>query len=95
MATFTVPTYDVPLSGRLGQLGFSFPRSFMVVIDTGDGVTTFPGTEGLVDPDDIFDVAADGSGDNGKAVFRAGRTYTITAGENTLLDSAGYSDYLS
>lgn len=36
--------------------------------------------------------AADaGSGDDGRAVFQGGITYTITAGEDTILKAAGYT----
>ena len=90
---FQVPTYEQPIDNRLGEYGISFPVSLQVVIDGDDNVTPFPGAEGLRDPDDMFDVAKDGSGDNGKAVFRQGRTYVITEGEKTLLDAAGYGDF--
>jgi hypothetical protein len=32
-----------------------------------------------------------GSGDNGRAVFTGGRTYTVTAEEETILLAAGYT----
>lgn len=80
---------------RLGEYGISFPVSYTVIINTSDVVTPFPGATGLVDPDSIYDVAKAGSGEGGYAVFRFGKTYTITAGENTLLDAAGYDAYLA
>lgn len=72
----------------------AFPVSFTVLINTSDEVTPYPGAEGLIDPDQIFDVAKAGSGDNSQAVFRQGRTYTITGTEETLLTSAGYGSHI-
>jgi hypothetical protein len=41
-------------------------------------------------PDDH--IAADtGSGEAGQAVFRGAHTYTVTAGEDTILTAAGYT----
>jgi hypothetical protein len=93
--TFTVPTYNQPIDNVLGEFGVAFPVSFTVVIDTSDVVTPYPGAEGLIDPDQIFDVAKAGSGDNSLAVFRQGRTYTINGTENTLLAAAGYGAHLT
>ena len=90
MPSFTVPTFDVPVDNELGKHGISFPRSYTVVIASGVA-TPSPGAYGLVDPDDIFDVADVGSGEGGMAVFRYGLTYTVTAGEETILTTAGYT----
>jgi hypothetical protein len=38
-----------------------------------------------------LDLIKSGSGDFGKALFRRGKTYTITAGEGTILTNAGYT----
>jgi hypothetical protein len=40
---------------------------------------------------DQFNNADAGSGENGLAVFRGGVTYTVTAGEDTILTAAGYT----
>lgn len=90
MATFTVPTFDVPYDSPLGRHGLSFPRSYTVVIASGVA-TPFPGANGLVDPDDMGDVADAGSGVGGKAIFRFGKTYTVTTDEQTALETAGYT----
>lgn len=90
MSTFTVPTYEVPVPNELGRHGLSFPRSYTVII--ADGVATAaPGASGLVDPDSIYDIADAGSGEAGLAVFLHGKTYTVTAGEVTILEAAGHT----
>ena len=98
MATFTSPSYEQPVGSALGRWGTGFLVGYTVVIhDADDSVTTFPGATGLVDDkaggsqDQLYSVAKAGSGDHGKAVFRMGRTYTITAAEDTLLKAAGYT----
>lgn len=90
MATFTPPTFDTPYDNELGRFGLSWPTGYMVVIDTEDNVTPYPGAIGLTDPDQTADVAADGSGDGGLAIFSSGRTYTVNSTEETLLTGAGY-----
>ena len=90
MPTFTVPTYDMIYKNELGRFGLSWPVSYTVVI-ASEVVTPLPGGVGLVDPDDMSTVADAGSGEGGLAIFRAGLTYTITAGEQTILDAAGYT----
>lgn len=88
MASFTPPTRDEPVQNRLGDYGIEFQVGKVVWIATaGDAVTE---TESLRDPEDI-DLAKTGSGDFGKAIFRRGKTYTITAGEGTILTNAGYT----
>ena len=88
MATFTPPTRDEPIQNRLGQFGVSFPVGKVVyILDDDDSVVE---TESFVDPDTV-DLMKAGSGDLGKALFRRGITYTITAGEQTILDDAGYT----
>jgi hypothetical protein len=88
MATFTPPTRNEPIQNRLGQFGVSFPVGKVVyILDDDDSVVE---TESFVDPDTVALMKA-GSGDLGKALFRRGITYTITAGEQTILDDAGYT----
>lgn len=90
MPTFTPPTYDQPVDNVLGKWGISFPVSYAVVINASDEVTPYPGATGLADPDQLSAVAKAGSGDGGYAIFRQGRTYTITTEEKDLLEGAGY-----
>jgi hypothetical protein len=47
-------------------------------------------TAWIHDPEDI-NLAKDGTGDFGKAIFRRGITYTISASEDTILQGAGYT----
>lgn len=91
MATFTPPTFDTPYDNELGRHGLSWPTSFTVIIDSDDNVTPYPGAVGLRDPVDLYDVAKAGSGEGGYAVFRFGKTYTVTSEEETLLTGAGYT----
>lgn len=76
---------------ELGRFGLSWPVGYMVIINTSDVVTAYPGAIGLQDPTDIWDVAKAGSGENGYAVFAHGKTYTIDGTESTLLTNAGYT----
>jgi hypothetical protein len=60
------------------------------ILDADDSVVE---TETFVDGNGLgntLDLIKAGSGDFGKALFRRGQTYTITAGEETILDAAGY-----
>lgn len=87
MAQFTPPTRDEPLENELGRHGLAFPVGKVVwIADADDAVSE---TDTITDPDTI-DLAKAGSGDFGKAIFRRGITYTITAGEDTILTGAGY-----
>jgi len=80
--------YEEPIKNRLGDYGVAFPVGLVVwIADADDAVTE---TSSIRDPEDIA-LAKSGSGDFGKAIFRRGLTYTITAGEQTLLDAAGYT----
>jgi hypothetical protein len=88
MPTFTPPTYEQPVNNRLGQHGVAFPVGKVVWIRASDDEVIE--TTLIVDPTDI-DAAKAGSGDFGKAIFRRGKTYTVTAGEETLLLAAGYT----
>ena len=101
MATFTPPTYttaylpetvghDADLS--LFRWYDGITREYVVII-TSSTPSTYPG---VVSPS-VSDLAgADtGSGENGLAIFRGGRAYTITSAENTALTNAGYTDELS
>jgi hypothetical protein len=88
MPSFTPPTRDEPLQNRLGQHGVAFPVGKVVwIADADDAVTE---TETIRDPEDI-DLAKTGSGDFGKAIFRRGVTYAISASEDTILTAAGYT----
>jgi hypothetical protein len=88
MASFTPPTFEEPFQNRLGDYGVAFPVGLVVwIADADDAVTE---TQSIRDPEDI-DLAKAGSGDFGKAIFRRGLAYTITAGEETILNAAGYT----
>lgn len=93
MPSFTAPTYEQPVDNPLGKHGVAFPVGLVVYIDTGDNVHETTSIMGKFDehvsPDGLGIKA--GSGDAGLAIFRRGVTYTITAGEQTLLDAAGYT----
>lgn len=93
MGTFVPPTYNQPINNRLGQHGVSFPVGKVVYICTDSEAheTT------LIMGDFSSQVCshgvgiATGSGDNGLALFRRGKTYTVTSGEETILTNAGYT----
>lgn len=88
--------YDEPVQNRLGQFGIEFVVGKVLWIDTSDNVyVTTTITEDQINSTNGVTGAASGSGDFGKAIFRRGKTYTITAGEKTLIDAAGYSDCTS
>jgi hypothetical protein len=85
--------YDQPVDNELGKHGVAFPVGYVLFIDSADNVYR---TTSITDPFDQHTSEAGnpikaGSGDQGFAVFRRGITYTITAGERTLIDAAGYS----
>lgn len=92
MATFTPPTYNQPIQNRLGDHGVSFPVGKIVYICTNDDVFETTLVQGTFDAHLCPDghALASGSGDGGYALFRRGLTYTVTAGEDTLLTAAGY-----
>lgn len=86
-------TYDQPLDNELGKHGVAFPVGYVLYIDDANNVYV---TTSMTNPFDQHtspagNPVATGSGDQGYAVFRRGLTYTITAGEKTLIDAAGYS----
>ena len=88
MPTFTAPTYNQPVDNILGKHGISFPvGKIVLILDADDSVRE---ATLIVDPTDI-DLAKAGSGDFGKAIFRRGKTYTITSEEGTILEDAGYT----
>ena len=88
MASFTPPTREDPVQNELGRFGLSFPVGKAVyILDADDSVVE---TDSFVDPTDVA-LMKDGSGDFGKALFRRGITYTVTAGEDTILTDAGYT----
>lgn len=94
MTTFIAPTYRVPY-GREEPKEWSlfryydgFEREYVVIIDGGTP-STYPG---LVSPSTSTLAGADsGSGENGLAIFRGGRSYEISASEESALNSAGYT----
>lgn len=91
--TFTPPTYNQPIDNPLGRHGVSFPVGIIVYICTNDDaheVTLIRGAFANQECPDGFGMA-DGSGDAGYALFRRGVTYTVTAGEQTILTAAGYT----
>lgn len=91
MATFTAPTRDEPIQNRLGDYGVAFPVGKVVyILDADDSVVE---TESFVDGNGLgntLDLMKAGSGDFGKALFRRGKTYEVSASEETILTGAGY-----
>lgn len=98
MPSFTPSTYRMPYapeprSLRLGVVGMfrrlpGIPTGYAVLITSGVATPT----PGLTTVTTDQEAAADaGSGDAGKAYFTAGRTYTVTAAEKTILEAAGYT----
>ena len=90
---FTPPTYRVSFadeneSGPSLMRWFSFPVGYTVII-TGGVATPYPGV--AVPRSSTMEAADAGSGDNGKAVFRNGVSYTVTDAERTALRAAGYT----
>lgn len=84
--------YDEPVENILGRFGVAFKVGFVLWIDTNDLVTvTASITQDQINGTNGVTPAKAGSGDLGKAIFRRGKTYTITSGEKTLIDAAGYS----
>ena len=82
-------TYEQPVENRLGDYGVAFPVGKVLWIAAADDSVNVSTT---VTEDQITDgTIKAGSGDFGLALFRRGLTYTITAGEKTLIDAAGYS----
>lgn len=90
---FTPPTYNIPYK-REGKYNLwrwydGPPVGYTVLIVSGVA-SELPGR---VSPTtDELEAADSGSGWNGKAVFLGGRAgYTVTAGEKTILEAAGYT----
>ncbi len=81
-------TYEQPISNRLGEYGVGFLVGKVVWIAASDDAVKE--VTSIRDPEDI-DLAKDGTGDFGKAIFRRGKTYTISASEDTILQAAGYT----
>lgn len=93
MPSFTPPTYNQPVNNPLGKHGVSFTVGKVVYIDDADGV--FETTHTLGDFSAVRSPNGNpikvGSGDAGLALFRRGKSYSVTAGEQTLLVAAGYT----
>lgn len=98
MATFTPTTYNRPINpestghgekySMWRHYGSPIPVGYVVII-TGGTANASPGGIGLTADD--WAGADSGSGEGGKAIFRGGITYTVTAGEQTILEAAGYT----
>ena len=93
MPTFTPPTYTQGfLPERKDDWSLMRWYDFQVgrsVLITGGVASVYPG---VVSPSqDDINAADAGSGMGGKAAFIGGRTYTVTAGEQTILEAAGYT----
>jgi len=93
MPTFTPPTYFTPWNGDKGPRDLlkwydGIPTGYSVLITSG-AASTHPG---VVSPSqDDIDAADSGSGFGDRAAFIGGRSYTVTSGEQTILEAAGYT----
>ena len=95
MPTFTPPTYEAYLRSYPGHPSYRLWRYYdgiytgYAVLITSGVATPLPG---LATPSqDQIDAADSGSGEAGIAYFAGGHgAYTITSGEKTILDAAGY-----
>jgi hypothetical protein len=99
MATFTPGTWDqsklpeeggphAPTHSMWRYFTDGIPREYVVIITSG----VANASPGYATPSVAqFNNADSGSGENGKAIFRGTNTYTITAGEDTILQAAGYT----
>jgi hypothetical protein len=99
MPTFAPTTYDVPkipeenaphhpLYSLWRYFSDGIPTSYVVVITSGAANAS----PGYATPSvDQLRNADTGSGEAGKAIFHGGQTYTVTAGEDTILTAAGYT----
>ena len=100
MPTFVPPTYTQAITGEeehnLSRKHASMWRHYGGVIPVGYSVLITSGvataSPGRVSPsvDDVNN-ADSGSGEGGQAWFRGGLTYTVTSGEQTILETAGYT----
>ena len=72
--------------------GSRFTLGYSVFITDGVG-TPYPGR--MVPSADQIRAADSGSGEGGRAWFRGGLSYTITAPERTILVAAGYGAYIT
>lgn len=97
MPTFTPDTYtDAPPVEKVNHKAdhslwrYYGGREVEYVVLITSGVAN--ASPGVVSPTTGQLAAADdGSGDEGKAIYRGGRTYTVTAAEDTILTAAGYT----
>ena len=82
--------------------GSPIQTSYVVIIRSGvanaspgsispDSMTQITGNAEVTNAVTSYAAADSGSGDDGRAVFRGGATYTVTAGEETILLAAGYT----
>ena len=96
MATFTPPTYEAYPRSYPGHPSYRLWKHYdgiytgYAVLITSGAASTFPG---LATPSqDAIDAADAGSGEAGIAYFAGGHVaYTITSGERTILEAAGYT----
>jgi hypothetical protein len=88
--------YEEPVQNRLGDFGVAFPVGFVLWIDTTDTVHKSTSiTEDQINSTGGVTGAKAGTGDFGLAIFRRGKSYSISAGEDTLLTAAGYGDAIT
>ena len=101
MPSFTPTTYDGPtrMAGRElnhRSIGTDMWRHFRQlavgfnVLITAGVANASPGATS-VDTQQIEDADSSAGGEGGKAWFRGGLTYTVTAAEDTILTAAGYT----
>lgn len=93
MADFTPPTYEQPVGSRLGQHGIAFPVGKIVFIceaDEAHETTLVMGNFSAQECSHGETIRA-GTGDNDLALFRRGKTYSVSASEETILTNAGYT----
>ena len=90
---FTPPTYTMPFNGtkKHGDL-YRYYDGIITgySVRIASGVATASPGRTFFSQDEI-DAADDGSGVGGKAVFLGGHVYTVTSGEKTILEAAGYT----
>ena len=95
MPTFRSPTYEMAFLPEPGSTEFAglmrhydFPVGYSVLI-TGGTADPYPGR--TVPTPEAVSNADPVSGENVKGVFLGVREYTVTGGEQTILQAAGYT----